>query len=120
MVVRQSLSLFFPAWNEEDYVERAIARAMKVLQRLTDDWEIIIVNDASSDRTREISEALAKKHPQIRLINHEKNLKLGAAIKSGLAASTKDVVIYSDIDLPFDLDEIGRALHLLDYLEADM
>jgi glycosyltransferase involved in cell wall biosynthesis len=119
-MARPSLSLFLPAWNEEDYVERAVTRAMKVLQRLSDDWEIIVVNDASTDKTREIVERLAQKHRQLRVINHPKNLKLGGSIKSGLAASTKDIVIYSDIDLPFDLDEIERALHLLEYLEADM
>ena len=49
-----SISLFFPAWNEEDYVERAVTRALDVLPRLTDDFEIIVVNDASTDRTQEI------------------------------------------------------------------
>jgi glycosyltransferase involved in cell wall biosynthesis len=119
-MARPSLSLFLPAWNEEDYVERAVTRAIKVMHTLADDWEIIIVNDASTDRTREISEGLARKYPQVRVVNHEKNLKLGGAMKSGMAASTKDIVIYSDMDLPFDLDELGRALHLMDYLEADM
>src|SRR4051812_17337981 len=105
-MARPSLSLFLPAWNEEDYVERAVTRAMKVLQRLSDDWEIIIVNDASTDQTQEISERLAQKHRQVRVINHPHNLKLGGSIKSGMAASTKDIVVYSDMDLPFDLDEI--------------
>jgi glycosyltransferase involved in cell wall biosynthesis len=117
---RPSLSLFFPAWNEEDYVERAVTRASQVLSRLSDDWEIIIVNDASTDRTREIAEGLARKHPQVRVVSHETNLKLGGAMKTGFTHSTKDIVIYSDMDLPFDLDELERALHLMDYLEADL
>ncbi len=115
-----SISLFFPAWNEEDYVERAVTRALDVLPRLTDDFEIIIVNDASTDRTQEISEALAAQIPQLRVITHSMNLKLGGAMRTGLAASTKDLVVYSDIDLPWDLRELERALHLMDYLEADM
>jgi glycosyltransferase involved in cell wall biosynthesis len=115
-----SLSVFFPAWNEEDYVERAVARARTVLERLTDDWEIIVVNDASTDRTREIAEGLARKDPRIRCISHEVNLKLGGAMKTGFSASTKDVVVYSDMDLPFDMNELERALHLMEYLEADM
>ena len=114
------MSLFLPAWNEEEYLERAVARAVKVLSRLSDDWELIIVDDASTDRTAAIADALADKHRQIRVVHHERNLKLGGAIKTGLGASTKDVVIYSDADLPFDLDELERALHLLEYLEADM
>ncbi|QRK08203.1 glycosyltransferase family 2 protein [Archangium violaceum] len=115
-----SISLFFPAWNEEDYVERSVARAMDVLPRLTDDFEIIIVNDASTDRTQEICEQLAARIPQVRVITHPVNLKLGGALRTGLSASTKDVVVYSDIGLPFDLNELERALHLMNYLEADM
>jgi glycosyltransferase involved in cell wall biosynthesis len=119
-MTRPSLSVFFPAWNEEDYVERAVARARTVLERLTDDWEIIVVNDASTDRTRELAEALAAKDPRIRCVTHEQNQKLGGSMKTGFSSSTKDIVIYSDMDLPFDLDEVERALHLMEYLEADM
>jgi len=115
-----SITLFFPAWNEEDYVERAVTRAMSVLSRLTDDYEIIVVNDASTDRTQEIAEGLSARHPQVRVITHPKNLKLGGAMRTGFSSSTKDLVVYSDIDLPFDLNELERALHLMEYLEADM
>lgn len=119
-MARPSITVFFPAWNEEDYVERTVARAKAVLERLADDWEIIVVNDASTDRTRELAEELAKADARIRCVSHEVNLKLGGAMRTGFAASTKDVVVYSDMDLPFDLDELERALHLMDYLEADL
>jgi glycosyltransferase involved in cell wall biosynthesis len=115
-----SISLFFPAWNEEDYVERAVTRALDVLPRLTDDFEIIVVNDASTDRTQEICEEMAARIPQLRVITHPVNLKLGGAMRTGLSESTKDLVVYSDIDLPWDLRELERALHLMEYLEADM
>ncbi len=115
-----SISLFFPAWNEEDYVERAVSRAQTVLARLTDDYEIIVVNDASTDRTQEICDQLAARIPQFRVITHPVNLKLGGAMRTGMSASTKDIVVYSDMDLPFDLNELERALHLMKYLEADM
>ncbi|MCE9667798.1 glycosyltransferase family 2 protein [Myxococcus stipitatus] len=115
-----SISLFLPAWNEEDYVERAVSRALDVLPHLTDDFEIIVVNDASTDRTKELAEAMAARVPQLRVITHPVNLKLGGAMRTGLAASTKDIVVYSDMDLPWDLRELERALHLMDYLEADM
>ena len=117
---RPSLSLIFPAWNEEEYVERAVTRAMKVLERLADDFEILIINDASTDRTGEICARLAAQNSHLRVLTHEKNLKLGGALKTGFGATTKDIVIYSDIDLPFDLRELERALHLMSYLEADM
>ena len=119
-VSRPSISLFFPAWNEEDYVERAVTRAAQVLSRLTDDWEILVIDDASTDKTREVAEGLARRMPQVKVLHHEQNLKLGGAMKTGFTSSTKDIVVYSDMDLPFDLAELERALHLMDYLEADM
>ena len=120
MATAPSISLFFPAWNEEDYVERSVTRALEVLPQLTSDFEIIVVNDASTDRTQEICDRLTARIPQLRVITHPVNLKLGGAMRTGLSASTKDIVVYSDIDLPFDLKELERALHLMKYLEADM
>jgi glycosyltransferase involved in cell wall biosynthesis len=117
---KPSLSLFLPAWNEEEYVERSVSRAKVVLERLSDDWEIIVVNDASTDQTKFIAEGLSQRDPRIRCVSHATNQKLGGAMKTGFSSSTKDIVIYSDMDLPFDLNELARALHLLNYLEADM
>ena len=93
-MARPSLSLFFPAWNEEEYVERAVSRAKTVLDRLADDWEIIVVNDASTDRTRELAEGLTRRDSRIRCVSHEVNQKLGGAMKTGFSSSTKDIVIY--------------------------
>lgn len=115
-----SISLVFPAWNEQDYVERAVSRALVVLPKLTRDFEILIVDDASTDRTAEICGELCRRHPQVRTVRHEVNQKLGGALKTGFSASTKEVVVYSDIDLPFDLEQLERAMHLLRYLEADL
>ncbi|MBI3183794.1 MAG: glycosyltransferase family 2 protein [Myxococcales bacterium] len=120
MAKSPSISLFFPAWNEEDYVERAVSRATRVLQRLTEDFEIIVVDDASTDRTGEILRGLSKENRHLRVVTHPENRKLGGALRTGLSSSTKEVVVYSDVDLPFDLDELERAMHLLEYLEADM
>jgi glycosyltransferase involved in cell wall biosynthesis len=119
-VTSKSVSLFFPAWNEEAYVERAVARAQDALSEVTDDYEIIIVNDASTDGTREIAEDLAHRDGRIRVVSHEQNLKLGGALKTGFREARKDIVVYSDIDLPFDLSEVQRAIRLMEYLEADL
>lgn len=120
MAQSPSISLVFPAWNEEEYVERAVSRALAVLPRLTQDFEILIVDDASTDRTYEICKRLERRHPQIRVLHHDVNQKLGGALRTGFGATTRDVIVYSDIDLPWDLDEVARAIHLMQYLEADM
>jgi len=120
VTTKASVSLVMPAFNEEAYVERTVGLALDILSRVSDDYEIVVVNDASTDRTGKICDALSQKHPQVRVIHHTVNQKLGGALKTGFRATTKDVVIYTDIDLPWDLNEIQRALHLLEYLEADM
>jgi glycosyltransferase involved in cell wall biosynthesis len=115
-----SVSLVFPAWNEEEYVERAVARALAVLARITNDYEVVIVDDASTDRTWEILQTLARRHPQLRVVRHGENQKLGGSLRTLFAMASKDVVVYSDIDLPFDLNEVDRAIRLMQYLEADL
>jgi glycosyltransferase involved in cell wall biosynthesis len=120
MMKPPSVSLVFPAWNEEEYVERAVARALAVLSRITSDYEIVIVDDASTDRTWEILQTLARRHPQLRVVRHGVNQKLGGSLRTLFAMASKDVVVYSDIDLPFDLNEVERAVRLMQYLEADL
>jgi glycosyltransferase involved in cell wall biosynthesis len=115
-----SVSLVFPAWNEEDYVERAVTRALAVLARITADFEIVIVDDASTDRTWELLQGLAQQHPELRVLRHDVNQKLGGALRTLFAAASKEIVVYSDIDLPFDLGEVERAIRLMQYLEADL
>jgi glycosyltransferase involved in cell wall biosynthesis len=115
-----SISVVFPMWNEEAYVHRAVAAAREALAEVTADGEIILVDDASTDRTGELADALARQDPRIKVIHNERNRKLGGTLRAGYAAATKDLVVYSDADLPFDFREIARAVRLLDYQQADV
>jgi glycosyltransferase involved in cell wall biosynthesis len=115
-----SISVVFPMWNEEAYVHRAVAAAREALAEVTADWEIILVDDASTDRTGELADALARQDPRIKVIHNERNRKLGGTLRAGYAAATRDLVVYSDADLPFDFREIARAVRLLDYQQADV
>jgi glycosyltransferase involved in cell wall biosynthesis len=115
-----SISVVFPMWNEEAYVPRAVAAAREAIAEVTADGEIILVDDASTDRTGEIADALARQDPRIKVIHNPRNRKLGGTLRAGYAAATKDLVVYSDADLPFDFREIVRAVRLLDYQQADV
>lgn len=115
-----SVSLFFPARNEEAYVAKTVLWAVDVLAALTPDYEIIIVDDASTDGTRAEAERLAASMPCVRVIHHAENQKLGGSVRSALAAARHDLVIYSDIDLPFNLWEIHRAVRVMDEHDADI
>ena len=119
------LSIFFPMWNEEDYVERAVDAARRVCDPMVADgqiadYELIIVDDASTDRTPEMADALAAADRRVRVVHHERNRKLGGAIKTGFATARGDLILYSDADLPFDMDEMPRAVRLLREYDVDI
>mgnify|MGYP003342111910 CR=1 FL=1 len=84
------------------------------------DYEIIVVDDASTDRTPEIADRLAAGNHRVKAVHHPVNRKLGGSMKTGFAAATGDVVLYSDADLPFDMAEAARAIRLMRYYEADI
>src|SRR5262245_37490164 len=119
------LSIFFPMWNEEDYVERAIAESREICERMVldgviGDYELIIVDDKSTDRTPEIADALEAADPHVRVIHHTVNRKLGGSIRTGFESAKGDLVLYSDADLPFDFEEVPRAIRLLRLYDADL
>ncbi|MGB8861328.1 MAG: glycosyltransferase family 2 protein [Ilumatobacteraceae bacterium] len=119
------LSIFFPMWNEQAYIERAIGYAKEECELLIEkgeilDYELIIVDDKSTDRTPEMADAMAAADSRVKVVHHPVNRKLGGSIKTGFAAATGDLVLYSDADLPFDMAEVSRAVRLMRYYEADV
>lgn len=108
------MSIFFPCFNEEPNVERVALGALAVARRVSDDYEIIIVNDGSSDRTGEIADRLARQHPEIRVVHHERNSGYGAALQSGFKNARKELVFYTDGDGQFNIEEITKLLPLIE------
>lgn len=115
-----SISLIFPAWNEEGYVKKAVFEATKALKNLTNNYEIIIVDDGSIDRTREIAEKLVREDRHLKVFHHKKNQKLGKTLRTGISAAQKGLILYSDIDLPFDFKEIKNMIALMELTNADI
>lgn len=101
-----SLSVFFPCYNEEKNVEESVRKTKAVMADVTDDYEIILVNDGSRDRTAEVIDRLAKEDPRIKGVHHPQNRGYGGAVQSGFKAATKDWVFFSDGDLQFDMAEL--------------
>ncbi|MFN0028024.1 MAG: glycosyltransferase family 2 protein [Acidimicrobiales bacterium] len=118
-------SFVFPMWNEEEIIERTVVAAHEAGQRLIleneiADYEIVVVNDASTDATGSIADRLAAEDRRVRVLHHQTNRKLGGSIKSGFVEARGDFVLYTDADLPFDLLDTIKAMRLLRIYEADL
>ncbi len=108
------MTLFFPCYNEEANVERTTLAALKTASRLCDDFEIIIVNDGSKDKTGEIADALAVEHDNVKAVHNNPNLGYGGALQRGFREATKPWIFYTDGDGQFDFEEIETLLPLLE------
>ncbi len=104
-----SLSLFFPAYNEEKNIAESVRAAKKVLEQVAGTYEIIIVNDGSSDRTGDRADALSLKDPHVRVI-HQENQGYGGAVWAGIQRARYDYIFFTDADLQFDLAELPKLL----------
>lgn len=106
----QFLSVFFPCINEEGNIEKTVLGAESVLNKLKITYEIIIVDDGSTDKTGEIAERLSRENSKIRVIHHPKNLGYGEALKSGFYNARYDTIVYTDGDGQFDFAEVEKFL----------
>lgn len=104
------LSIFFPFWNEEQNIESVIKKAIPIAERVSEEWEIIMVDDGSSDKTLEIAKKLAKDDPRLVAVSHDKNRGYGAALKTGFSSSKYNLVIFNDGDGQFDFSEVTKFL----------
>lgn len=114
------LSVFFPAYNEEKNIEDTVLKAAKILPNVASKWEILIINDGSSDKTKKISEKLAQNDKRIKLINHKKNRGYGAAFKTGLYSSKYKWITFTDADGQFDFSEITNFIKTQQETSADL
>ncbi|MBN1806639.1 MAG: glycosyltransferase family 2 protein [Sedimentisphaerales bacterium] len=108
-----SVSVFFPCYNEQDNITRVAEQAVVVLEKLNADFEVIIVNDGSSDNTGKIIDELAAKNNRIKAVHHITNLGYGVALRSGFKTATKEFVFYTDGDGQFDINEMPPLLELM-------
>jgi glycosyltransferase involved in cell wall biosynthesis len=108
-----SLSVFFPAYNEQDNIVKLTKTTVNVLEEIGNEYEVIIVNDGSSDNTGEVAEELARRYPRVRVIHHKKNRGYGAALKTGFTSAKNDYIFYTDGDGQFDVRELKKFVALI-------
>jgi glycosyltransferase involved in cell wall biosynthesis len=100
------LSFFFPAYNDGGTIASLVIRATQAASRLTPNYEIIVVNDGSTDATAEILDELARTYPQLKVVHHSRNRGYGGALRTGFATATKDLIAYTDGDAQYDPAEV--------------
>jgi glycosyltransferase involved in cell wall biosynthesis len=101
------LSVFFPAYNDSGTIASMVIRAVQAASELTADYEVIVVNDGSSDATAEVADELARTYPQVRVIHHGKNRGYGGALQTGIRSATKELIFYTDGDAQYDPGELS-------------
>lgn len=103
---KDSLSIFFPCYNDWGTISSLVVLSDIVARDLTDDYEIIVVNDCSPDHSQLILDELKTRFPRLKVVRHEKNRGYGGALRSGFSSATKDFVFYTDGDAQYDVREL--------------
>ncbi len=106
----ESLSCFFPVYNEVENIPLLIDSANKIIPQFAKDYELIIINDGSDDGSKQLAKTLIKDQKHWRLISHRKNLGYGEVLKTGIREAKKDWIFFTDSDLQFDFKELSKFL----------
>lgn len=110
---RPSITAFFPAYNDSHTIETIVRNAAEELRKVTDDFEVLVVNDGSQDHTGTLLDRLAQELPFLRVIHHPVNKGYGAALITGFTNARKDLIFYTDGDGQYDVREMHNLLREL-------
>ena len=110
---RPSITVFFPAYNDAGTIASMVVLADRTLRKLTDDYEMIVVNDGSRDHTAQVLSELESIYPRLRLIHHTANKGYGSALRTGFANASKELIFYTDGDAQYDVRELQKLVPLM-------
>jgi glycosyltransferase involved in cell wall biosynthesis len=110
----KEISVFFPCFNEQENIPKLVGNALEVLPSITENYQIILVNDGSTDQTKLIAQKYVDQNEHVELVSHETNRGYGAALRTGFLSAKKELVFYTDGDNQFDIKELPRLIELKD------
>lgn len=108
-----SISVFFPCYNEVANIKPLVLKSLSTLERVSRDFELILIDDGSDDGTGELIDKLAEKHPEVKAIHHPSNSGYGATLQAGFRAASKELVFYTDGDAQFNIADLPDILPLI-------
>lgn len=108
-----SISVFFPAYNDERTIAQMVTNALALLPTLTDDYEVIVVNDGSHDRTPEVLDELARTTRNLKIVHHQANQGYGAVLRTGFEHASKELIFYTDGDAQYDVGDLTALFPLM-------
>ena len=114
---RPDVSLFFPVYRDERTVRRVTEKSLRVLKELAGEYEVVIVDDGSPDRSGEIADELAQEHASVRVVHHARNLGYGEAIKTGLREVRYEWICLTDGDDEYDVSDLAKLLRLREFYD---
>ncbi len=117
MIEKPKISLFFPVFNDENTVKIVTEKAIQVLDDIAEDYEILIINDCSPDKSGIIADELSGQNNKIRVIHHAEHLGYGAAVLTGLTNSQFEYICFTDGDDEYDVTDFRKLLKLRDYYD---
>ena len=110
---RPSITVFFPAYNDGEIIGNLVLTSLNLLPQLTNDFEVIVVDDGSTDSTADVANRLANSYSAVKVVHHEKNRGYGAALRSGFTSAKKELVFYTDGDGQYDVRDLPELLSAL-------
>lgn len=117
-LLRPNISIFFPVYNDEKTIRQVTEKAIGVCSSLAQNYEVIIINDCSPDKSGEIANLLAKEYaPFVKVIHHEENKGYGGALKSGFRLAQYEWICFTDGDDEYDIEDLKKMIKLKDYYD---
>src|SRR5215469_17020605 len=114
----RAVSLLVWGYNEELLIESFLTRAVDLLDRTVEDWEIVFVDDCSTDRTAEILRLFAAHEPRLKIVRHERNMNVGMACRTAIAYASKEYLFSQTVDWSYDISKVRIFLELLKYFDV--
>ncbi|MDO8638524.1 MAG: glycosyltransferase family 2 protein [Candidatus Daviesbacteria bacterium] len=108
-----SITIFFPCYNDSKTIGKLVEDAFNTVRKLTTDYEILVINDGSTDSSAKVLKKVSKKHREVKVITHEKNLGYGTALRTGFQEASKDLIFYTDGDGQYDIKELPLLLSIM-------